>query len=420
MKNKLLALTLSSLFITLTIAQTKNATFLHKEKQNQVTKFGKASSKSLPQNSTRWNWNEISTSWEDPNSTMITYDNVGNPIMETTEYYYNGGQDTSRSRSYHTFNNKNLNTATYSLSWNPNTSQWDSTWKNITTYDVNGNSTSNEGYNYNQSTSSWTLSYGYKSTYTYDANNRIMSNIELDWIDHLSAYRNSSKSEFSYNAQGVITELTTSEWDTISSTFKLDGKITNIVWHAYDVNDLDNSKIGSWVMQGWNGTSFNDSSRIAITYDTHDNEIRMLGENKSGSNWILDYEIKMQLTYNVSDQLTEKIEQHRDDINDSMMNLSKEVYSNFLVFSGLQNTIAKEVAVSIYPNPITTSATIHVESKNTNGQFKLYNITGTEVYRTSITNSNTEFEKGSIPQGIYFYQVITNNNTVSTGKLIIQ
>lgn len=422
MKNKIVTLTLVTLLITGAMAQTGNLPKVHKEKQNLLTKFGKAGSISLPQNIMRWSWDQTNAAWDYPNADIITYDIAGNPIITNSEYYYNGGQDTSRNRRIQTYNARNQETFSYSFYWNNNLNQWDTSYKTIYTYDAFGTQLSNEGSNFNQSLGVWEFNYGYKTIPTYDANNRISSEISQEWFKHLNTYRNSSKSDYGFNAQGEINELIISEWDTINSTFNLKGRYTNIVWFAFDINNMDDSKIGSLVMQGWNGTAYNDSSRMSITYDTHENEIEMLGESKVGSNWVFDYQSKNTLTYNGADQLTEKILQYKENAAGSLKNEAKEQYSNFLIFSGVKGAKLNSIELVIYPNPMTSSVTIQLntEASKANGVFELYNLLGTEVYRTSINSPTTTFEKGSIPQGIYYYQVTSNNNTIATGKLIIQ
>ena len=78
-------------------------------------------------------------------------------------------------------------------------------------------------------------------------------------------------------------------------------------------------------------------------------------------------------------------------------------------------------AVTIYPNPFSTSTTIMINdaSQINNCEFKMYNVLGVEVMNKIITKQTTTLET-SFPSVIYFYKVIGNGKTVQSGKLISQ
>ena len=79
-------------------------------------------------------------------------------------------------------------------------------------------------------------------------------------------------------------------------------------------------------------------------------------------------------------------------------------------------------AVTIYPNPFNTSTTIMINdaSQIKNCELKMYNVLGAEVMNTTITKQVTTLETNNLPSGMYFYQVIGNDKTIQTGKLIAQ
>ena len=80
----------------------------------------------------------------------------------------------------------------------------------------------------------------------------------------------------------------------------------------------------------------------------------------------------------------------------------------------------KNDAVSVYPNPFTTSFNVVINdiSKNSRCEFRLYNILGKEVMNSTVTKQLTTFETSKLPSGIYFYKIIGNTKTIQTGKLI--
>jgi hypothetical protein len=90
--------------------------------------------------------------------------------------------------------------------------------------------------------------------------------------------------------------------------------------------------------------------------------------------------------------------------------------------SGIHNVGITKDAVTIYPNPFSTSIniTINDASQFNYREFKLYNVLGKEVMNSTITEQVTTLEMNNLPSGVYFYKVIGNNKTIQSGKLISQ
>jgi hypothetical protein len=86
------------------------------------------------------------------------------------------------------------------------------------------------------------------------------------------------------------------------------------------------------------------------------------------------------------------------------------------------DNLNNEQAVTIYPNPFTTSVNIMINdaTSTTQKEVKVYTILGTLVFHSYITKSLTTIETSNFPSGIYFYEIITNEKIVQTGKLISQ
>lgn len=81
-----------------------------------------------------------------------------------------------------------------------------------------------------------------------------------------------------------------------------------------------------------------------------------------------------------------------------------------------------KTAVTIYPNPFTSSLNIIVNdaSQLYNRELKIYNLLGKEVLSTIITQQLTTLEIDRLPSGIYFYKVLDNSKSIQSGKLISQ
>jgi len=89
---------------------------------------------------------------------------------------------------------------------------------------------------------------------------------------------------------------------------------------------------------------------------------------------------------------------------------------------GIQGISVPGESVTIYPNPLGTSTTINIGngSEINNCKFKLYNVLGAEVLSEDITQYSTTIMTGELPSGVYFYQLISNNILIQSGKLISQ
>ncbi|MBW8049415.1 MAG: S8 family serine peptidase [Cytophagales bacterium] len=79
--------------------------------------------------------------------------------------------------------------------------------------------------------------------------------------------------------------------------------------------------------------------------------------------------------------------------------------------------------ITIYPNPAGKSfkVTLKLDNTSNNAHFHLYDILGNKVlnYRINNLHGTINFNTNNIPNGLYFYTIIVNNNTIARDKLII-
>ena len=78
--------------------------------------------------------------------------------------------------------------------------------------------------------------------------------------------------------------------------------------------------------------------------------------------------------------------------------------------------------LSISPNPFRSFATIKLidGSKGSSYNLKIYNVLGTEVLTTIVTQQITTLSTTDLSSGIYFYKVLDHEKVVQSGKLISQ
>lgn len=78
--------------------------------------------------------------------------------------------------------------------------------------------------------------------------------------------------------------------------------------------------------------------------------------------------------------------------------------------------------VSVYPNPFNHTATIEMKFEPTASTFKLMDLYGNEVRSISVARGTKmlKLERGDLPAGIYFYQIQSSDETIATGKIVMQ
>ena len=71
----------------------------------------------------------------------------------------------------------------------------------------------------------------------------------------------------------------------------------------------------------------------------------------------------------------------------------------------------------IYPNPASDFITIEAADMKTG---KIFNVNGQEVMNFKTISNTTKIEVAHLPKGLYYVQFVSENNEVSTQKLILQ
>lgn len=89
---------------------------------------------------------------------------------------------------------------------------------------------------------------------------------------------------------------------------------------------------------------------------------------------------------------------------------------------GITELENEEKSIIIYPNPIREMATITIEDASESNRYELliFNSIGAQISSESITQTSTSLSFDTYTKGIYFYKVSQNQQTVRSGKLIVQ
>lgn len=88
-------------------------------------------------------------------------------------------------------------------------------------------------------------------------------------------------------------------------------------------------------------------------------------------------------------------------------------------FAGI-NIVYGENLMSIYPNPFSTSLNFLIKdaSQIDHLELEVYNILGEMVLKYQVTEMLTSIETSHLPNGLYLYRIVNNNQILQSGKLI--
>lgn len=75
-------------------------------------------------------------------------------------------------------------------------------------------------------------------------------------------------------------------------------------------------------------------------------------------------------------------------------------------------------SIQIYPNPTSGDINLHLTVANNNSiLFKIYDVTGKQIYTSNIVNQNTSIAVNHLPKGIYFLQLYLEDKIFTTKVL---
>lgn len=74
----------------------------------------------------------------------------------------------------------------------------------------------------------------------------------------------------------------------------------------------------------------------------------------------------------------------------------------------------------IYPNPFNSFATIQLKTTIKNAELNIYNLTGQKLKTiNNLSGDKIEVHKDNLPSGLYYFNLIEDQKTIATEKLII-
>jgi hypothetical protein len=108
------------------------------------------------------------------------------------------------------------------------------------------------------------------------------------------------------------------------------------------------------------------------------------------------------------------------DFNEPIMtNTTWHTIGGDLISVSVDGAIGENATVKVWPNP--SAGTVYFELPKTvqNGRFTLTDNVGKTVANQTISDTTFQFERGQLPQGVYFF-TITGSTGVITGKIVLE
>lgn len=99
--------------------------------------------------------------------------------------------------------------------------------------------------------------------------------------------------------------------------------------------------------------------------------------------------------------------------------LYPDTTTNCELITSIENVTASKILTTIFPNPFNSTATLELKNDFENAELKIYTALGNQVRQQEIISQITIIDRNKLANGIYFYQVTTDNGIVATGKLTL-
>lgn len=89
----------------------------------------------------------------------------------------------------------------------------------------------------------------------------------------------------------------------------------------------------------------------------------------------------------------------------------------YIGVSSVENPFV-ESPIKVLPNPFSGELTINLGEGMKNPIFRLYNQLGVLISANSLTAGNTKLETGSLPAGVYFWELLDSGKRINSGKVL--
>jgi hypothetical protein len=388
-----------------------------------------------PQRSANYEWN--ATSWSFIDSSYYQYNSQGQKISAVNRS--NGTYTTRLNVTYDYLYRLILEVwevyDAVSSTWKPN-------YKHQVDYNGLGDITLDERSNY--SNGSWHVYLGEKNIYQYNTSNQITEITQYSFIDNTIGYRENIRfSDFVYDTDNNVLERVLSGWNNNqfvffekqTQTYNPDNSVD--VQLTYSWNTGSNSWDHDFrytFSYGTNGSyeslaesyalgSYQTAFKHFVDFDTHDNLTRDVVESWDDFNniWTVGPNDLINVySYDQNDYMTQETNRYMSYAD--TIYYSRRDYFDFETYDshlGLESNEAE--LISIYPNPMETTAVIDLSGLEERAQnVTLFNAAGSKVLSIpAVDNQPIILTHEQLQSG--FYQVVIETDTrVIQSRIIVE
>ena len=96
-----------------------------------------------------------------------------------------------------------------------------------------------------------------------------------------------------------------------------------------------------------------------------------------------------------------------------------------LITSGIKENAIANNQITLFPNPATTTITLHSTMSIINCQLSIEDVLGNKIYQQTISGNDTQIDVSTWSEGVYFYEMKTglqtpnSANETARGKFIV-
>lgn len=335
------------------------------------------------------------------------------------------------------------------------------TVRNFYSYDEFGNTVEENSYTWELDR--WVPINGERLIYSH-SNGYLERIIEQKIVN--GVWVNQTKTEYSYDYLTVPAGVQTYQWD--GNEWQLYSRYIHIKWADWNARKMANYTLQNWKENNWGNerrvtTHFNGKNYTATTElweneewansikETYSRtetieelifEIWTAGEwekvekfestyynngNLAGvkyntwseTHWEVEMAFFFDLTYNLTNDVTEMIIRYWDPALPSIQNVSKYVFSDFLRFTTDVPEVGNLHNVNVFPNPVSSNFTIQIDdNKITNYQVNIVNLAGQTVFSNSYSDSSISVNIEGFTPGMYLLNVKSDEGQIYTSKLL--
>lgn len=371
-------------------------------------------------------WNEANQTWA--NKDTIVSKNCGMEFWHV-EWPWNSQTQEWADTNFFTNWDEDMNTTLFIYkNWDYSTNEFTFGFKDILTYDDNGNMDQKLSYNWDNGEGNWTLYSLY--LYTYDEDN-LMQTLKQNWDAGLNDWVNQSLLLFTYDENDNIIQQVQQNWDNELIDWVNGGLYIN-TYDEYD-NQTEvffkywDSSINEWIKSSLTSNTFNEMQLLTESFNQQ--------WDSEAEEWVDNYlDVS---TYDENDQLLLLFSQFWDVESGEWINSSQGTYDYNEVGFTTQNTFQmwdaltnewvnswrydyfwsehqtgvignlQNVKINIYPNPAQDKINIIGDASLQNTSAQIYSAYG-KLVKPVMLKSQNEIDISGFQKGVYFIRIQTD------------